>query len=88
MAPMQTPAVHGVPSGRGPCPAHDPSVASQYPLVWHSSAATHVTGVPLVQVPPSHVSPVVQVLPSLHVVPSATFTFEQVPFEGLHVPAE
>jgi hypothetical protein len=39
------------------------------------------------QLPAWQASAVVQALPSLHVVPFATGGFEQVPFEGLQVPA-
>src|SRR5215831_4245703 len=46
----------------------------------------HVTG-PGVQAPATHVSPVVQLFPSLHVVPSATVGFEQAPVPVLQVPA-
>ena len=56
------------------------------PAVWHWSCAVHVTAVPA-QRPAWQVSPVVQALPSLHVVPFATTGFEQAPVDGLHVPA-
>ena len=58
----------------------------QVPAVWHWSSAVHVTGVPLVQVPAWHVSPVVQALPSSQVVPLAFVGLEQTPPE--QVPAE
>jgi hypothetical protein len=40
-----------------------------------------------VQFPPWQASAVVQALPSLQVVPSVLFGFEQVPLAGSHVPA-
>jgi hypothetical protein len=46
----------------------------------------HTTAVPL-QTPDWQLSPEVQALPSLHVVPLGAFGFEQVPVAGLHVPA-
>ena len=63
-----------------------PLVGSQVPALWHWSDAVHTIGVPP-HVPFVHASPVVHVLPSLHVVPFAAFGFEQVPVDGLHVPA-
>jgi hypothetical protein len=45
-----------------------------------------VTAVPL-QTPDWQVSPVVQALPSLHVVPLGAVGFEHIPVAGLHVPA-
>jgi hypothetical protein len=43
-------------------------------------------GVPGVQEPPWHASPVVQLFPSLHAVPSASVGFEQTPVDVLQVP--
>jgi hypothetical protein len=45
---------------------HMPVAESHVPALWHWSLAVHVTGVPL-HVPLWHTSPVVQLLPSLHV---------------------
>ena len=46
-----------------------------------------MTALPLVHVPPEHVSFDVQALPSLHVEPSGLLGFEQTPVAGAHVPA-
>src|SRR5437867_2047535 len=46
-----------------------------------------MTGLPPVQTPAWQMSVRVQALPSLHAMPSGFAGFEQVPFEGLHVPA-
>jgi hypothetical protein len=46
------------------------------------------TGVPAVQTPLSHESPVVQTLGVLHEVPSGTLGLLHAPVAGLHVPAE
>jgi len=46
-----------------------------------------VTGLAPVQTPVWQVSACVHALPSLHVVPSAFDGFEQVPVDGLQVPA-
>jgi hypothetical protein len=56
------------------------------PAVWHWSSAVHVTVVPL-QLPAWQASAVVQAFPSLQVVPSALLGFEQIPVDGLHIPA-
>ena len=55
--------------------------------VWQGGGVLQVTGVPPTQVPPLQVSPDVQALLSLQVVPSGAFGFEQVPSVGLQVPA-
>jgi hypothetical protein len=47
----------------------------------------HVTGLPLAQAPAWHVSACVQPLPSLHEVPFGATGLEQVPVDGLQVPA-
>jgi hypothetical protein len=65
---------------------HAPVVGSHVPAVWHMSSAVQVTGVPA-QVPSLHVSPVVQGLPSLQLVPLGAAGFEQVPELGSQVPA-
>ena len=46
-----------------------------------------MTALPAVHAPDWHVSPLVQALPSLHVVPSLAAGFEHMPSAGLHVPA-
>lgn len=56
------------------------------PGLWHWSCAVHVTAVPL-QEPLWQASAVVQAFPSLQAVPFVLFGFEQVPVEGLQVPA-
>ena len=66
---------------------HAPVAGSQVPASWHWSVAVQVTGVPPVQTPAWQVSPVVQALPSLHVVPSVATGFEHAPVAGSHVPA-
>jgi len=57
------------------------------PTVWHWSLAVHVTGFDPVHTPVWQVSVCVHALPSLHVVPFETVGLEQVPVDGLHVPA-
>ena len=64
-----------------------PVDVSQVPAVWHWSTALQVVGVPAVQTPAWHESPVVHALASSHVEPFALAGFEQRPVEALHVPA-
>jgi hypothetical protein len=64
-----------------------PSAWLHVPATWHWSSAVQVTGLPPVQAPDWQLSVWVQALPSLQVVPFAAFGFEQVPFDGLQVPA-
>jgi hypothetical protein len=56
------------------------------PAVWHWSSAAQATGFAPVHLPAWQVSDRVQALPSLHAVPFAFGTGEQVPFAGLQVP--
>jgi hypothetical protein len=56
------------------------------PAVWHWSWATHVTGLPPLQLPDWHASVCVQALPSLHALPFGLTGFEQTPVDVLHVP--
>jgi len=82
---VHTPVEHGVPSGFAGF-EHIPLIASHVPASWHSSIAVHTTGVP-VQAPAVHVSPCVQALPSLQVVPLASGGYEHTPLTGLQAPA-
>jgi hypothetical protein len=54
--------------------------------VWHWSAAGHVTGLPFVQLPDWHVSPVVHAFPSLQDVPLETAVCDT-PVTGSHASA-
>jgi hypothetical protein len=83
---LPLPGVHGVPSVIFGF-EHTPLEGSHVPATWHWSRAMQVTGLPLVQLPPWHVSPTVHAFPSLHPSPFPAFGFEHVPVEGLHVPA-
>jgi peroxiredoxin len=60
-----------------------PVAGSHVPAMWHTSEAEQVFAVPGVQTPAWQMSPVVQELPSLHVVLFATAT--QVPVAVAHV---
>src|SRR5215831_15042575 len=64
-----------------------PVVGAQVPATWHWSEAVQTLAVPPVQTPAWQASPVVQALPSLHVVPLVAFGFEQTPVGGPKVPA-
>jgi len=66
---------------------HVPVDGLHVPAVWQESDAVHVTGFVPVHVPLWHESVCVHALLSLHVVPFAATGFEQMPVEGLHVPA-
>ena len=67
---------------------HAPVVVSHVPATWHWSRAVQVTvEVGLPQLPLWQVSPEVQALLSLHVVPFALFGFEHTPVVVSHVPA-
>ena len=55
--------------------------------VVHASLSSQVTAAPLTHCPAVQVSPTVQPLPSLHVVPFGFAGLEQTPVVGLHVPA-
>ena len=80
------PSSHAVPSALAGL-LHWPLVASQVPTAWHESEAVQVFAAPPVQEPVTQVSPVVQALPSLQVVPLATVGFEQRPVVASQVPA-
>jgi hypothetical protein len=79
-------SLHVVPSGASGF-EQVPVEGEQVPATWHWSLAVHVTGVPLVQAPAKHVSPVKQRSPVLHAVPSGTEGLLHAPVDGLHVPA-
>src|SRR5205823_6595442 len=67
---------------------HTPVVVSQVPATWHWSRAVQVTvEVGLPQVPLWQVSPDVQALLSLHVLPFALCGLEHAPVVVSHVPA-
>jgi hypothetical protein len=63
-----------------------PVAGSHAPTTWHWSSAVQIRGVPAVQRPDLQTSPLVQELPSLHGVRSATGGFEHVPVDGLQIP--
>jgi hypothetical protein len=63
-----------------------PVAGLHVPATWHWSLAVQVTAVPP-QTPAWQLSPVVHRAPSLHVVPSVAFGFEQTPVEGSQTPA-
>jgi len=79
------PSEHAVPFGAGGF-EHVPVTGLQVPTPWHWSRAVQRTGVPA-HIPAWHVSPVVQALPSLQIVPLAATGFEQLPVAGSQVPA-
>ena len=64
-----------------------PVDGSQVPGVWHWSLAVQTTGFTPVHMPARQVSAWVQALPSVQGLPSAWAGFEQVPVDGLQVPA-
>ena len=64
-----------------------PVLGLQVPTSWHWSEAVQTTGLEPVHIPLWQVSVCVQALPSLHAEPSAFGGLEQVPVEGLQVPA-
>jgi hypothetical protein len=66
--------------------AGQPLAGTHAPTVWHWSAV-QVTGLPPEQAPDWQVSPIVQALLSVQVVPFATVGFEQSPVAGAQVPA-
>jgi len=66
---------------------HVPLAVLHIPTSWHWSLAVHTTGLPPVQLPVWQVSVRVQALPSLQVVPSTLFGFEQAPVDVSQVPA-
>ncbi len=81
------PSSHAVPSG-AVLPTHRPVAGWQAPAVWQESVAGgQTTGAPLTQVPDWQLSPVVQALLSVQLVPLAAAGFEQVPEAASQVPA-
>jgi hypothetical protein len=64
---------------------HVPVAALQVPAEWQASWAVQVTALPA-HAPAWHVSPVVQALPSLHVVPLGAAGLEHAPVAALQVP--
>lgn len=66
---------------------HIPVAASHVPASWHWSMGIHVMAMPAVHVPATQRSACVQLLPSLHVVPSGLAGLEHIPVAGLHIPA-
>lgn len=64
-----------------------PLAGSQTPVVWHAAGSGQATAVPE-QAPVWHLSPEVQALPSLQMVPFGAFGLVQAPVEVLHTPAE
>jgi hypothetical protein len=83
---VQTPIGHAVPSGAGGY-EHTPLEGLQAPALWQAPGGAHATGEPPRQAPERQVSPVVQALPSSHVVPSGAAGLEHVPLAGSHTPA-
>jgi len=66
---------------------HAPVLGSQVPAMWHWSEAVQTLGLAPVHTPLWQVSVCVQASPSLQVVPLGAAGVEQVPVEGLQVPA-
>jgi hypothetical protein len=64
-----------------------PVPVSQTPATWHWSDAVHTVAVPGVHVPAWQLSPVVQALLSVQVVPFVAFGFEQTPVPVSQTPA-
>jgi hypothetical protein len=80
------PSLQAVPSGAAGF-EQAPVEGLHVPATWQASLAVHVTGFEPAHTPAWHVSVCVHALPSLHAVPFGAAGFEQVPVEGLHVPA-
>lgn len=81
------PSSHTVPSG-AVLLAHVPVAGLQTPPVWQASLApVQTTGAPGTQLPDLQLSPVVQALLSVQVVPSFAAGFEQLPVAESQVPA-
>ena len=66
---------------------HTPVAGLQIPATWHWSGPGQTTGLLPTQLPDWQVSVLVQALASLHELPFAFRGFEQIPLEGLQVPA-
>ena len=96
--PVQTPAWHEsdrvqalpssqrLPFGTGAL-EQAPVVGLHVPPVWHTSVATHVTGLDPMHTPALQVSVRVQASPSLQAVPSGLAGLEQVPMARSQAPA-
>ena len=80
------PSLQAVPLASGTF-EHEPLVGSQTPAPWHELPAAQVFGTPPAQTPAWQVSPVVQKLLSLQVVPLATTGLVQLPLVGSQTPA-
>jgi hypothetical protein len=65
-----------------------PLIGSQVPTTWQASEAEQITGMPPVHTPPMHMSPWVQALFSLQLVPSTRMGFEQTPVSESQLPTE
>jgi hypothetical protein len=65
---------------------HIPVPVLQMPTLWHWSRAVQTVAAPLEQDPFWQVSPLVQPLLSLHIVPLAVFGFEHTPVDVLQTP--
>jgi len=74
-----SPSLQVVPLGALVPPTQVPVLGLQVPGVWQTSGALQRIGVPMVQMPSVQMSPWVQALPSLQVVPLAAGGFEQAP---------
>jgi len=82
------PSLHPVPFVAFVGAEHCPVDELQVPATWHAAAAGQVTGLLPVQAPLWQLSVCVQALPSSQLVPFVALVgVEQVPVEGLHVPA-
>ena len=80
------PSSHAVPFGLAGF-EQMPVAGLQVPASWHWSGSSQTTGLPPLQMPPSHMSTVVHALPSSQTAPSGLAGLEQVPVDELHVPA-
>jgi len=79
---QRLPSLHAVPLATAGF--EQPVEGLQTPATWHWSSGVHVMGLPPVQTPAWHVSPVEQTSP-LQAVPLGFGTLEQVPVAGLQV---
>src|SRR5947207_2792506 len=80
------PSSHGAPSSLAGL-LQTPDAGLQTPTVWHWSAAVHTTGFAPTQAPAAQVPLCLQASPLSQGVPSSCAGSEQVPVDGLHVPA-
>src|SRR5437773_2090139 len=79
------PSSHGAPSSLAGL-LQTPDAGLQTPVVWHWSAAVHVTGLAPTQMPAAQASVCVQALPSSHGAPSSLAGLLQTPDAGLQAP--